>query len=102
MVTETKDRKINTDEKIRDDGVKRLPHERDEAPDGHDKAPRGVMRQAADDLAQGLVDTDLHGMRGQEESVAPDAGASGQARPHEDAKKGMRLHDTVTPSKHEK
>ena len=102
MVTETKDRKINTDAKIRNDGVKRLPHERDEAPDGHDKPARGVMRQAADDLAQGLVDTDLHGMRGQEESIAPDPGASGQARPHEDAKNGMRLHDTVTPSKREK
>lgn len=101
MVTETKDRKINTDAKIRNDGVKRLPHERDEAPEGHDQ-PRGVMRQAADDLAQGLVDTDLHGMRGQEASVTPDAGGSGQARPHEDAKKGMRLHDTVPPSKREK
>ena len=30
MVTETRDRKINTDAKIKDDGVKRLPHERDE------------------------------------------------------------------------
>lgn len=98
MVTETKDRRINTDEKIRNDGVKRLPHERDESPDGHDKEPRGVMKQAADDLAQGLVDTDLHGTRGIEDAV--DSGnASGQARPHADANKGMRHHDSVTPSR---
>ena len=95
MVTDTKDRKINTDAKQRDDGAKRLPHERDEAPEGRDKAPRGVMKQAADDLAQGLVDTDLHGMRGQEKTI--DTGTpSGQARPHADAGKGMRHHDTPT------
>ena len=96
MVTETRDRKINTDAKIEDDGVKRLPHERDESPDGKDIEPRGVMKQAADDLAQGLVDTDLHGMRGQEE-IMPD-GSSGQARPHKDANEGMRLHDVVVPT----
>jgi hypothetical protein len=96
MVAETKDRKINTDEKIRDDGVKRLPHERDESPDGHDKAPRGVMQQAADDLAQGLVDTDMHGGRGIEEAV-PGNGGSGQARPQADANDGMRHHDSTAP-----
>lgn len=95
MVTETKDRRINTDAKIHDDDVKRLPHERDESPDGHDKEPRGVMKQAADDLAQGLVDTDLHGMRGQDAAV--DATGSGQARPLPDAEQGMRHHDTITP-----
>lgn len=105
MVTETKDRRINTDEKIRNDGVKRLPHERDESPDGHDKAPRGVMKQAADDLAQGLVDTDMHGSRGVEEAV-PAAGSenspgdqSGQARPQADAASGMRHHDSTAPSR---
>ena len=98
MVTETKDRRINTDEKVRDDGVKRLPHERDESPDGHDKAPRGVMKQAADDLSQGLVDTDMHGMRGVEDVVA-DGSASGQAQPHADANKGMRHHDSTVPSR---
>lgn len=97
MVTEAKDRRINTDAKQHDDGVKRLPHERDESPDGRDKAPRGVMQQAADDLSQGLVDTDLHGMRGVEEAVDA-AGAKGQARPQPDAAKGMRLHDTPAPS----
>lgn len=96
MVAETKDRKINTDAKIEDDGVKRLPHERDESPEGMDTEPRGVMKQAADDLAQGLVDTDLHGMRGIEEAV--DTGASGQARPRADAEQGMRHHDSDAPT----
>jgi hypothetical protein len=96
MVAETRDRKINTDEKTANDGVKRLPHERDESPDGHDKPARGVMKQAADDLAQGLVDTDLHGMRGVEEAV-PDSGAPGQAQPRADANKGMRHHDSTAP-----
>ena len=35
-------------------------------PTARTQAPRGVMKQAADDLAQGLVDTDLHGKRGVE------------------------------------
>ena len=97
MVTETKDRKVNTDAKIQDDGAKRLPHERDESPEGQDKPPRGVMKQAAADLEQGLVDTDLHGMRGVEQA-APQSGTPGQARPQPDAKKGMREHDsTIAP-----
>jgi hypothetical protein len=95
MATETPDRRINTDAKIHDDDAKRLPHERDESPDGHDKDPRGVMKQAASDLEQGLVDTDLHGMRGQDASV--DSSHPGQAKPRADAEQGMRHHDTVTP-----
>lgn len=96
MVAETFDRKINTDAKIHDDDVKRLPHERDESPDGHNKDSRGVMKQAASDLAQGLVDTDLHGERGVEEAVPPAAaGGSGQARPQPDAAGGMR-HEAAT------
>ena len=102
MVSETKDRHVNTDAntdaKIDDEGVKRLPHERDESPDGHDMEPRGIMKQAADDLAQGLVDTDLHGMRGIEEAV-DSSGPSGQAQPHADAAQGMRHHDSVAPSR---
>ncbi len=97
MVSETPDRKVNTDAKIEDDGVKRLPHERDESPDGHDTEPRGVMKQAADDLARGLVDTDMHGERGVEEAV--DNGASSQAHPQADAGKGMRHHDSTVPSR---
>ncbi len=95
MVAETPDRKINTDAKIHDDDAKRLPHERDESPDGHEKDARGVMKQAASDLDQGLVDTDLHGMRGQDASV--DSSNPGQAIPQADAEQGMRHHDTVTP-----
>ena len=96
MVAETPDRKINMDEKVKDDGVKRLPHERDESPKGSNTDPRGIMKQAADDLAQGLVDTDLHGERGVEESVA--GGGSGQARPQRGAEDGMRHHDSVVPT----
>ena len=79
---------INTDTPVKDDGVKRLPHERDESPDGLDAEPRGIMKQAAADLAQGLVDTDLHATPG----AAPAAGPSGQARPQQDAADGMRGH----------
>ena len=86
MVAETPDRKINTDAKTGSDDAKRLPHERDESPEGHDKPARGVMKQAAADLAQGLVDTDLHGTPG----APPAAGAPGQAQPRADAAKGMR------------
>ncbi|QYF95622.1 hypothetical protein KY495_10995 [Massilia sp. PAMC28688] len=95
MVAETPDRKINTDAKIHDDDVKRLPHERDESPDGHAKPERGIMKQAASDLEQGLVDTDLHGMRGQD--AAMDHTEPGQAKPRADAEQGMRDHDTLTP-----
>lgn len=98
MVTETRDRALNTDARIRNDGVKRLPHERDEAPDGQDKAPRGVMKQAASDLEQGLVDTDLHGARGAEAAV--DGKPEGkQAKPQADAHKGMRHHDSTVKSR---
>lgn len=96
MVTETSDRKINTGAKIRNDGVKRLPHERDEAPEGQDLKPRGIMKQAAQDLEQGLVDTDLHGMRGVEQAVTPPA-EPGQAKPVEDAAIDMRHQKPAAP-----
>ncbi|MES2758251.1 MAG: hypothetical protein V4693_12830 [Pseudomonadota bacterium] len=89
MVKEAADRKVNTDEKTENDGVKRMPHERDESPEGHDEGPRGVMKQAASDLAQGLVDTDLRGTPGVEKAVAQ-GGASGQSKPQSDAADGMR------------
>jgi hypothetical protein len=73
----------------RKNAPQRLPHERDEtAAPQEQAAPRGVMEQAADDLAQGLVDTDLHGQRGIENVVQ--AKHSGQARPHANAGSGMR------------
>ncbi|MET3131131.1 hypothetical protein AAKU55_001389 [Oxalobacteraceae bacterium GrIS 1.11] len=78
MSAESPDRKVNTDSKVENDGFKRMPHERDEAPDAQAGAPRETMRQAASDLARGLVDTDLHGQRGVE-SVKP--APPQQARP---------------------
>ncbi|HEU4852933.1 MAG TPA: hypothetical protein VFT37_12345 [Telluria sp.] len=88
MATEARDRRVNTDERILNDGEKRLPHERDEAPDGQDTRPRGVMEQAASDLEQGLVDTDLHGTRGVEKAVTPTG--SGEAKPLDNAGRDMR------------
>lgn len=70
MVTKTKDRKVNTDVPVKNDGEMRLPHERDQTPDPQNIRPRESMEQASSDLEQGLVDTDLHGMRGVE-TVAP-------------------------------
>lgn len=82
MVTErsdgNSDRKINTDEKVKNDGVDRLPHERDESPDAQNAKPRDIMKQAASDLEQGLVDTDRRAQPGVEKvNPAP----PGQARP---------------------
>ncbi|SDG19674.1 MULTISPECIES: hypothetical protein [unclassified Duganella] len=55
---------INTDAKVKDDGVERMPHERDESPDGHPHKERSVIKQAAADIDSGMVDTDLHNQRG--------------------------------------
>ena len=93
MATEAPDRRINTDAKIHNDGVKRQPHERDEAPDGQEQTPTGVGKQAASDLAQGLVDTDLHGSPG----APPAGGGSGQATPQPDRGDAMRDHAAPTP-----
>jgi hypothetical protein len=100
MVSETRDRKVNTDEKTANDGVKRMPHERDESPDGQDQQARGVMKQAAADIEQGLVDTDLHGMPGVEQAAG--SGAPRQARPQPDAAQGMRGQVPATPTKGKK
>jgi len=100
MTDKLKDAKINTDQKIENDQVRRMPHERDESPDGQDADPRGVMKQAASDLAQGLVDTDLHGKPGAAANV--DTGAqsrSGQAKPQQDAEDSMRFTKNTTSSK---
>ena len=86
------DRHINTDAKIENDGVKRQPHERDESPDGQAQAPTGVGKQAASDLANGMVDTDLRNTPGQ-----PPAGGSGEAKPQADRGDAMRDHDLPTP-----
>lgn len=93
MVTETKDRFVNTKEPMHNDGVKRQPHERDETPDAQDQAPRGVIKQAAKDLEQGLVDTDSRNTPGISEAVEPAPDATGQAEPQPDRHRDMRGHD---------
>ncbi|GAB3457572.1 hypothetical protein GCM10027321_12640 [Massilia terrae] len=92
MVTETKDRFVDTRSPITNDQVKRQPHERDESPDAQDQKPRGVIRQAQEDLAQGLVDTDLRNAGGVEEAVQPAPDASGQAKPLPERARDMRDH----------
>lgn len=102
MVHETADRKINTDAKIENDDIKRMPHERDESPDGQDADPRGIMKQAASDVAEGLVDTDLHGKPGAAADIDTGAAAtpgSGQAKPQDDAADSMRFTTDSTKTK---
>jgi len=60
---------INTKDAVKNDGVSRLPHERDQAPDEQSTEPKGIMKQAYEDLEQGMVDTDMHGIRGVEKAV---------------------------------
>lgn len=93
MAATSTDRSVNTAEPMSNDGVKRQPHERDESPDGQDAEPRGVMKQAAKDLEQGLVDTEARATPGISEAVKPASGASGQAQPQPDRHRDMRDHD---------
>ena len=95
MTAEAPDRRVNTDAKVDNDGIKRQPHERDESPDGQDQAPTGVGKQAASDLAQGLVDTDLRNTPG----APPAGGGAGQAKPAADRGDAMRDHDSPTPTR---
>lgn len=97
MVQEEKDRVVNTDRKIEEQSYKREPHERDESPDGQDIKPRGIMQQAAEDLKQGLVDTEARGTPGISEAVNPQPGATGQANPQPDRNRDMRDHDSTIP-----
>ncbi|NMM38738.1 MAG: hypothetical protein HHJ09_14785 [Glaciimonas sp.] len=60
---------MKTAESAKNGSATRLPHERDEAPDPQPAKPRKKMKQAAQDLANGLVDTDLHGTPGVEKVV---------------------------------
>jgi hypothetical protein len=66
-----KDAQVNTDAKVKNDGVKRMPHERDESPDEQAPKPRSVMKQAAADVESGMVDTDLHNKPGVEKVKTP-------------------------------
>lgn len=95
---EEKDRVVNTDRKIEEQSYKREPHERDESPDGQDIKPRGIMKQAAEDLQQGLVDTENYegrGTPGLEQAVTPHPDANGQANPQPGRNRDMRDHDSV-------
>jgi hypothetical protein len=97
MVQEEKDRVVNTDRKIEEQSYKREPHERDESPDGQGVRPRGIMKQAAEDLEQGLVDTDARATPGASEAVNPAPGATGQANPQPERHRDMRDHDSTIP-----
>lgn len=77
---------VDTTAKVRQDGDHRLPHERDESPEGKDAAPRSVGRQAASDVERGLVDTDMHGVRGVEK-VRSDQPSSNPAQPQPGSKR---------------
>ena len=66
-----KDQHVDTDAKVKNDGVERLPHERDESPDAQNTKPRSVMKQAAADVESGMVDTDLHNKPGVERVKTP-------------------------------
>ncbi|GGX98747.1 hypothetical protein GJV26_16135 [Massilia dura] len=57
----TVDRQVNTEVHIDDTAGKRLPHERDQSPEGTQHQPvRSRIEQAGRDIEAGLVDTDLH------------------------------------------
>lgn len=77
--------KINTDEKIRNDGVERLPHERDESPEGQHPKERTIMKQAAADVDSGMVDTDLRNKPGVQQVQTP-APREATAKPLPDTK----------------
>ncbi|MBJ7314034.1 hypothetical protein ACFOLJ_12270 [Rugamonas sp. CCM 8940] len=78
MATTLTESKTDTSKPMHDDGKTRLPHERDETPEGRPVKPREVIRQAASDIEQGLVDTDRHATPGVE-TVRP--ASAGQAKP---------------------
>lgn len=101
MTGKLHDADINTDQKIENDQVRRMPHERDESPEGQDADPRGVMKQAASDLENGLVDTDLHGKMGAAAEVDTDAAdtSTAEAKPQPDAADSMRFTTNITKSK---
>jgi hypothetical protein len=77
-----KDRLVNTTAPVDKNAGKRLPHERDESPEGatHQK-PRSVIRQAAEDIERGLVDTDRRATPGLQKAPEGNRGDDAQARP---------------------
>lgn len=81
----SRDRRVTTKAPVGPTGGQRLPHERDESPEGvqHQK-PRSVIRQAAADVEQGLVDTDLRATPGLQKAPP---GNDAQARPQPGTKR---------------
>jgi len=80
------DRNVNTTAKTGREGQNRLPHERDESPDGttstasgEDSSARGIIKQAKSDVERGLEDTDLRNQRGIEK---PAGAPVKSAKPH--------------------
>lgn len=78
-----KDQHVNTDAKTQNDGVKRMPHERDESPEGQGNKQHTIIEQAAKDIDSGMVDTDLHNQPGVQKP-RPDAKAQPQANTKQD------------------
>jgi len=76
----------NTRKPVRNDGEQRMPHERDESPDAQQRPQRSIIRQAADDVEQGLVDTDRHNQPGVERARSPGP-REGVARPRHGTKR---------------
>lgn len=77
----TKDRQVNTNVQIEDTAGKRLPHERDQSPEGEQhQAERTRIEQAGRDIEQGLVDTDRYGRDAGIQKPAP-AGEAPEADP---------------------
>lgn len=56
-----KNLQVKTKRPTKPDAAPRMPHERDESEDSQASGPRESMKQAHDDIEQGLVDTDLRG-----------------------------------------
>jgi hypothetical protein len=76
-----KDRLVNTNVHIQDTAGKRLPHERDQSPEGTRHHPeRTRIEQAGRDIEQGLVDTDNYGRDAGIQKPAP-AGEAPEADP---------------------
>jgi hypothetical protein len=78
-----KDQHVNTDAKTQNDGVKRMPHERDESPEGQGNKQHTIIEQAAKDIDSGMVDTDLHNQPGVQKPRR-DAKAQPQANTKQD------------------
>ena len=64
MDTKLPEASISTTQPIGNKSAPRQPNEHDESPDSQASAPREDMKQAAKDVANGQVSTDLHDQPG--------------------------------------